>query len=74
MDTKTKYLCIVICPKKLTLAHNVFEVIELCRTQADILTPVVEPADKEEVNFLCEITYLKVLKAKDQLQASHPSI
>ena len=74
MDTKTKYLCIVICPKKLTLAHNVFEVIELCRTRADILTPVVEPADKEKVNFLCEITYLKVLKAKDQLQASHPSI
>ena len=64
----------MICPKKLTLAHNVFEVIELCRTRADILTPVVEPADKEEVNFLCEITYLKVLKAKDQLQASYPSI
>ena len=31
------------------------------------------PADNEEVNFLCEITYLKILKAKDQLQASHPS-
>ena len=25
------------------------------------------------MNFLCEITYLKILKAKDQLQASHPS-
>ena len=37
MDTKTKYLCIVIGPKKFTLAHNVFEVIELCRTRADIL-------------------------------------
>ena len=33
MDTKTKYLCIVICPKQLTHAHNVFEVTELCRTQ-----------------------------------------
>ena len=31
------------------------------------------PADNEEVNFLCEITYLKILKAKDQLQASHTS-
>ena len=31
------------------------------------------PADNEEVNFLCEITYLKILKAKDQLQASQPS-
>ena len=39
MDTKTKYLCIVICPKKFTLAQNVFEVIELCRTRADILKP-----------------------------------
>ena len=37
MDTKTKYLCIVICTKKFTLAHNVFEVTELCRTRADIL-------------------------------------
>ena len=36
MDTKTKYLCIVICPKKFTLAHNLFEVTELCRTRADI--------------------------------------
>ena len=37
MDTKTTYLCTVICPKKLTLAHDVFEVTELCRTGADIL-------------------------------------
>ena len=36
MDTKTTYLWTVICPKKLTLAHNVFEVTELCRTRADI--------------------------------------
>ena len=36
MDTKTKYLCKVIFPKKFTLAHNVFEVIELCRNRADI--------------------------------------
>ena len=36
MDTKRKYLCTVICPKKFTLAHNVFEVIEFCRTRADI--------------------------------------
>ena len=42
MDTKTKYLCIVICPKKFTLAHNVFEVIELCRTRADILKPTLD--------------------------------
>ena len=42
MDTKTKYLCIVICPKKLTLAHNVFEVIELCQTRADILKPMFD--------------------------------
>ena len=39
VDTKTKYLCIVICPKKFTLAQNVFEVIALCRTRADILKP-----------------------------------
>ena len=37
MDTKATYLWTVICPKKLTLAHNVFEVTELCRTRADIL-------------------------------------
>ena len=30
------------------------------------------PADNEEVNFLYG-NYLKILKAKDQLQASHPS-
>ena len=36
MDTKTKYLCIIICPKKFKFAHNVFEVTELCRTRADI--------------------------------------
>ena len=42
MDTETKYPCIVTCPKKLTLAHNVFEVIELCRTLADILKPTLD--------------------------------
>ena len=39
VDTKTKYLCTVICPQKITHAHNVFEVAELCRIQADILKP-----------------------------------
>ena len=42
MDTKTAYLWTVICPKKLTLAHNVFEVTELCRTRADILKPTLD--------------------------------
>ena len=42
MDTKTKYLCKVICPEKFTLAHNVFEVIELYRTRADILKPTLD--------------------------------
>ena len=42
MDTKTKYLCILICPKKFTLAQNVFEVFELCRTRADILKPTLD--------------------------------
>ena len=42
MDTKTKYLCIIICPKKFKFAHNVFEVTELCRTQADILKPTLD--------------------------------
>ena len=42
MDTKTIYLWTVICPKKLTLAHNVFEVTELCRTRADILKPTLD--------------------------------
>ena len=42
LDTKTKYLCIVICPTKFTLAHNVFEVTELCRTGADILKPTLD--------------------------------
>ena len=37
VDTKTTYLCTVICLKKLTLAHNVFEATELCCTRADIL-------------------------------------
>ena len=37
MDTKTKYLGIIICPKKIKFVHNVFEVTELCRTRADIL-------------------------------------
>ena len=37
MDIKTKYLCIIMCPKKFKFAHNVFEVTELCRTRADIL-------------------------------------
>ena len=40
--TQNKYLCIVICPKKFTLVHNVFEVTELCRTQADILKPTLD--------------------------------
>ena len=39
MDTKTKYLCIIICPKKFKFAHNVFEVTELCPSRADILKP-----------------------------------
>ena len=39
VDTKTKDLCIVICPKKFMLAYNVFEVTELCRTPADISKP-----------------------------------
>ena len=42
MDTKTTYLWTVICPKELTLAHNVFEVTELCRTRADILKPSLD--------------------------------
>ena len=42
VDTKTKRLCIVICPKKFTVAHNVFEVIEVCRTRADILKPTLD--------------------------------
>ena len=42
MDTKTKYRCLVICPKKFTLGHNVFEVILLCRTRADILKPTLD--------------------------------
>ena len=42
MDTKTKYLCKVICQKKFTLARNVFEVIELCCTRADILKPTLD--------------------------------
>ena len=42
MDTKTAYLWTVICPKKLTLAHNVFEGPELCRTRADILKPSLD--------------------------------
>ena len=41
MDTKTKYLCKVIRPKKFTLAHNVFEVTEHC-TPADILKPTLD--------------------------------
>ena len=42
VDTKTKYLCIVICPKKFTLADNLFEVTELCGTRADILKPTLD--------------------------------
>ena len=42
MDTKTTYLWTVICPKKLMVAHNVFEVTELCRTRADILKPSLD--------------------------------
>ena len=42
MDTETKDLCIVICPKKFTLAHTVFEVTELCHTRADILKPKLD--------------------------------
>ena len=42
VDTKTTYLSTVICPKKLTLAHNVFEVAELCRTRACILKPSLD--------------------------------
>ena len=37
VDTKTKYLCTVICPKLLTHADNVFEVTEPFRTRADFL-------------------------------------
>ena len=42
MDTKTKYFCIIICPKKVKFAQNVFEVTELCRTRADILKPTLD--------------------------------
>ena len=41
-NTKATYLWTVICPPKLTLAHNVFEVTELCRTRADILKPTLD--------------------------------
>ena len=39
VDTKAKYLCVIICPKKFKFVHNVFEVTELCPTRADILKP-----------------------------------
>ena len=42
MDAKTKYLCIIICPKKFKFPHNVFAVTELCRTPADILKPTLD--------------------------------
>ena len=42
VDTKTKYLCIIICPKNFKFAHIVFEVTELCRTRADILKPTLD--------------------------------
>ena len=42
VDTKTKCLCIIICPKKFKFAHNEFEVTELCCTQADILKPTLD--------------------------------
>ena len=42
VDTKPKYPCSDIYPGKLTHAHNVFEVAELCRTQADILKPTLD--------------------------------
>ena len=42
MDTKTKYLCTIICPKKFKFAHNVFEITELCRMRADILKPTLD--------------------------------
>ena len=41
-NTKATYLWTVIYPPKLTLAHNVFEVTELCRTRADILKPTLD--------------------------------
>ena len=44
MDKKTKYLCIIICPKKFKFAHNVFEVTELCRSRADILKLTLDRA------------------------------
>ena len=49
MDTKTKYLCIVICPKKFTLAHNVFEVTKLCRTRVDILKPNLDQCMSQDL-------------------------
>ena len=42
MDTKTKYLCSVICSKKLKHAHNVFRVTDLCSARADILKPTLD--------------------------------
>ena len=36
-DTHKKFICIVICRKKLTLAHDVF-----CCTRADILKPTLD--------------------------------
>ena len=44
MDTKTKYLCIIIFPKKFRFAHNVFEVTELYRSRADILKLTLDRA------------------------------
>ena len=42
VDTKTKYLGTIICPKKFKFTHKVFEVTELCRTQAEILKPTLD--------------------------------
>ena len=59
MDTKTIYLWTVICPKKLMLAHNVFEVTELCRTRGDIFNPSLDRtrsfADHYNINKILNV-------------------
>ena len=65
MDTKTTYLWTVICPKKLTLAHNVFEVTKLCRTGADILKPSLDRsrslADHKNINKILNVEVIALI-------------
>ena len=65
MDTKTTYLWTVICPKKLTLAHNVFEGTELVALELIFKTlarsDTCSFADNQNINKILNVEVIALI-------------